>query len=158
MVCMIGAGTYSILTRNYYRWEAPLIKQTQCFSYGRMKYMCVDTKNYAVISQTVAVIEKTAVKDNYIFSFYNDPIYYFLTQKNNPTPFIDFTVAIGKKEEQEVVYELQKNNVKILITRFPPKNSQSKIIGGYIKDNYLPISGIYEFTVWKKNLKTAGRG
>ena len=145
----ICVALYSLFVRNYYRWEAPLIKHTHCFSSGRMKYMCIDEKNYAVITQTLASINKEAPKGTYIFAFYNNPIYYFLTQKNNPTRFIDFNFPGGTKEENNIVGQLRQKKVAIIITRFSPSASQSKIISGYIEENYLPIKGVYEFTVWK---------
>jgi len=150
MFCIICAALYSLLIRNYYRWEAPLIKHTHCFSFGRMKYMCIDEKNYAVITQTLASIKKEAVKDTYIFAFYNNPIYYFLTQKNNPTRYFDFNFPVGTKEENNVVKQLRQKKIAIIITRFSLLESQSKIIGAYIEKNYVPIKGVYEFTVWKK--------
>ena len=149
MFCIICAALYSLFVRNYYRWEAPLIKHTHCFSSGRMKYMCIDEKNYAVMSQTLASIHKEAAKDTSIFAFYNNPIYYFLTQKNNPTRFIDFNFPGGTKEENNIIGQLHQKKVAIIITRFSPSASQSKIISGYIEKNYLPIKGVYEFTVWK---------
>lgn len=150
LTIMICAGVYSITMRNYYRWEAPFIKQNHCSSTGVMKYICIDEKNYAVITQSVALIEKEADKDIYIFAFYNNPIYYFLTQKNNPTSFIDFNVKIGKKEELRVINELGHKKVRVIITRFPPQNNQSKIISEYIEKNYRQTYSVYEFTVWKR--------
>jgi hypothetical protein len=111
--------------------------------------MCIDEKNYAVISQTVDLIGKEAQSDRSIFAFYDNPIYYFLTQKNNPTRYIDFNVPVGEKEEQKVINELQQNKTYIIITRFPIPNSQSKIISNFIEKNYIQIKSAYEFTVWK---------
>lgn len=149
MIISMSAGIYSVLMRNYYRWEAPFIKHTHCFYSGRMKYMCVDPKNYEVIAQTVTSIEKENQKETFIFAFYNNPIYYFLTQKNNPTHFIDFNVVIGQKQELNVINELSRKKVRSIITRFPPQNNQSKIITSYIIKNYVPVHSTYEFTVWK---------
>lgn len=149
MMMSISAGIYSVLMRNYYRWEAPLIQHTHCFSSGRMKYMCIDEKNYAIITQTVLPIQKQTTKNGYIFAFYNNPLYYFLTQRDNPTPFIDFNVVIGKEAELKVIHSLLQKKVVIIITRFPPQNNQSTIINNYIKENYTPLSSVYEFTIWK---------
>ena len=146
---MVGVGIYSLSTRNYYRWEAPMMRHIYCFSSGRMKNICMDEKNHNVISQTVPLIEREALHNDSIFAFYNNPIYYFLTDKNNPTRYIDFNVLIGKNEEQRVVSAIQKKNVKIIITRFPPQNNQSKIISAFIEKYYSPIKQTYEFTVWK---------
>jgi hypothetical protein len=114
-----------------------------------MKYICVDEKNYSIITQTVPLIKKETAKDQFIFAFYNNPLYYFLAQRNNPTPFIDFNVMVGKKEELKVIHELLQKKVRIIITRFPPQNSQSMLIGRYIMENYTQIHSIYEFTIWK---------
>jgi hypothetical protein len=149
LTLMICAGIYSITIRNYYRWEAPLIRHTHCFSSGVMKHMCIDEKNYAVVTQTLPSIEKEISKDTYIFAFYNNPIYYFLTQRDNPTPFIDFNIAVGKKEELKVIRELSQKKVKVVITRFPPQNNPSTLIGRYIMENYEQIHSVYEFTIWK---------
>ena len=153
MILIIGAGLYSLVVRNYYRWEAPIIKHTHCFSSGRMRYMCVDEKNYTVLSQTVPLIEKEALHDAFIFAFYNNPLYYFLTNKDNPTRFIDFNVLIGKKEERIVVDELKRKKVRVIITRFNPHNNQSHVIINFLEKNYTPIKTVPDFVVWKLNLE-----
>lgn len=153
ILCVIGMGLYSITVRNYYRWESPMIKHTYCLSSGRMKYMCIDEKNYAIVTQTIPLIEKKTANNSFIFAFYNNPIYYFLTNKNNPTRYIDFNVLIGKKEEQKVVAKLKGKKITTIITRFPPSNNQSTIIVRYIERNFIPIKDIYEFTVWSNKKK-----
>ena len=150
LVGMIITGICSLIFRNYYRWEAPVIQNTHCFSSGPLKYICADDKNYAVIMQTVPLIAKEAVKDTAIFAFYNNPIYFFLTQKNNPTSYIDFNVALSNKDQQTVISKLSHQGVRVIITRFPPRNNPSQLIAGYIEKNYKPIQTAYEFTVWKK--------
>jgi len=150
LIGMIGAGSYSLLIRNYYRWEAPVINNTHCFSSGPLKYICADDKNYAIIMQTVPLIEKEAAKDSSIFAFYNNPIYFFLAHKNNPTRYIDFNVALTKKEQQTVISELSQHKVSVIVTRFPPSFNPSKIIAGYIEKQYEPIQVVYELTVWRK--------
>lgn len=149
MLFMVSVGIYSAVVRNYYRWEAPYTKQINCFSSGRMKFLCIDAKNYAVITKTEAAIERET-NNPYIFAFYNDPIYYFLARKKNPTRFIDFNLSAGEKEDNEVISKLRTKEVKTIITRFPLTDSKSKIISGYIQKNFMPIQSIYEFTVWRK--------
>jgi len=150
LVFVIGAGILSLFLRNYYRWESPLINNIHCFSSGRLKYMCLDDKNYTIIMQTVPTIEKEAMGDSYIFAFYNNPIYYFITKKNIPTNFINFDVLIGKKEELRVISELKKKKVGVIITRFPPRNVNSPTLVTYLEKNYTPVHEIYEFMIWKK--------
>ena len=150
MGCLICFGIYSALFRNYYRWEAPFLKQTHCFSSGSMKYICVDLKNYAVISQIIPIAAQASKNDSSIFTFYNDPIYYFLLQKNNPTRYIDFNLPVGEREEQNVIKKLQEKNVNVIISRFPLTDSHSKILPTFIKKNYTQLHSVYEFTVWRK--------
>jgi len=149
MIFVIGAGLYSLSFRNYYRWEAPLTKQVNCLSSGVMKYICIDEKNKTVINQTLAFVSRETKNDSYIFAFYNDPIYYFLSQKSNPTRYIDFNVNIEKKEEQNVISELKKKKVNVIVTRFSPTSSNSKFITKYIEKNYQQINRVYEFIVWR---------
>lgn len=151
---MMGAGIYSLYTRNYYRWEAPLIRQTNCFSSGPMKNICVDDKNYAVIVRTVPVIEREAKNNSYIFAFYNNPIYYFLANKNNPSLYLDFNVLISSKEQENVISHIKQKKVAIIITRFPPQNNQSRIVVEFIEKYYVPMQSTYEFTVWKLKTKS----
>jgi len=148
MISLVGIGLYSGIVRNYYRWEASLKNHTHCFSSGSMKYMCIDEKNYAVISQTLKSLEKETKKDKYIFSSYHNAIYYFFTQKNNPTRHIE--VPQGTKEEDAVVHALKQKKVSTIITRFPLISSKSKIVSSYIEKNYVPVYSVYEFTVWKR--------
>ncbi len=150
LVGMIGIGIYSLSVRNYYRWEAPLIQHTNCFSSGSMKHMCVDGKNKEIISLTLDSLKREVGTDDYIFTFYNNPIHYFIGNKKNPTSHISFDAAVGNRIENEVIGELKNKKVYIVVTRFSPGNSQAKKIGNYIEKNYLPIKTSYEFTVWKK--------
>ena len=145
---IICFGIGSLIIRNYYRWEAPLTKQTHCFSSGSMKYMCIDDKNYSIVSQTLAVMKKETATQAYIFSTYHNAIYYFLAQKKNPTSHIES--PHGSKEEQKVINELKEKKVSIIITRFPMGGNPSKIVAQFIEKNYYPMHGVYEFTVWKK--------
>jgi hypothetical protein len=110
--------------------------------------MCLDEKNYQVISHTLPRIRTETQNDTFIFAFYNNPLYYFLADKQNPTKYIDFNISIEKKEERAVIEELRQSKVRSIITRFPPLNSQSQIIAGYIEKNYIPTQTVYEFTVW----------
>ena len=149
LTIIIGAGIYSATIRNYYRWEAPLIKHTHCFSSGVMKYICIDEKNYAIITESLTNIKKETIKSSSIFAFYNNPIYYFLSQKNNPTRFIDFNLPVGQAEESRIINELQQKKVGIIITRFALPNNQSRLISKFIIKHYKPIKNTYEFTIWK---------
>jgi hypothetical protein len=151
MIGFVCAGIYSVSIRNYYRWEAPLVKHTHCFSSGELTHLCIDKKNYEVLSNTLATIRKESQGNSYMFAFYNNPIYYFLTQKNNPTPYIDFNLPIGKKGEEDVITAFKAKNVQIIVTRFPLHNNASQSIANYIEKNYTPIDTRYEFIVWKKN-------
>ena len=151
LVCTIIAGLYSLKTRNYYRWEAPLINNIHCYTAGTLQYMCLDDKNNAIITQTLPLIIKSAAHSSSIFTFYNDPIYYFIAQKNNPTRYINFDIPIGKKEEQYVIDTLEKMRVTCIITRFSLSNSPSKILTHFIETQYHPIQESYEFIVWTKN-------
>jgi len=49
-----------------------------------------------------------------------------------------------------VINELVHKKVRVIITRFPPQNNQSKIISEYIEKNYRQTYSVYEFTVWKR--------
>ena len=115
-----------------------------------MKYICVDLKNYAVISQIVPIAAQASQNDSSIFTFYNDPIYYFLLQKNNPTRYIDFNLPVGEREEQNVIKKLQQENVNVIISRFPLTDSHSKILPTFIEKNYTKLHSVYEFTVWRR--------
>lgn len=150
MIIFVCSGIYSVGIRNYYRWEAPLVQHTHCFSSGKLIHMCIDKKNYEVLSHTLATIRQESQGNSYIFAFYNNPIYYFLTQKNNPTPYIDFNLPVGRKGEEDVVIALESKKVQTIVTRFSLHNSKSNRIVDYIEKRYVPVDTRYEFIVWKK--------
>jgi len=149
-ILVISVAGYSALRRNYYRWEAPLTQHTNCFSQGVMKWMCLDGKNFSVITETLSRAQKETQYDSAIFTYYNDPIFYFLLQKNNPTPYNDFNVAISKDEEEGAIAALEQEKVNIVITRFGISAGQAPRVGNYIISHFTPLQNSFEFVVWKR--------
>ncbi len=145
-------GFYTAIFKNYYRWDSPLIKQNYSISNLRAKIF-VDKKFRVVIPEIVTFVNQNSKKDDYIFVFYNASMFYFLTDRRNPTRYINFSpdMSLGEKREKEIVKNLREKNVKLVITHETPESWGNPLIAKYIVEKFTKKKEIFEFTVWEKD-------
>ena len=136
--------------KNYYRWDSPLYKQNS-FSDQTKAKIFVDQKFNRVIPEVVGEIKKNSTKNDYIFIFPNAPIFYFLSDRKNPTKFINLPVGLHTaNQDRRTVKDLKKKRVNLILTNEPPANSKYPAIADYILKNYLIKKQFFEFTLWEK--------
>ena len=150
ILVIIILGFYTGLFKNYYRWDSPLYKQNS-FSDQTKAKIFVDQKFNRVIPEVVGEIKKNSTKNDYIFIFPNAPMFYFLTDRKNPTRYINLPLGLHSPgQEREVVDNLKKKRIRLILTNEPPENSNYHIVSEYILKNYLKKKEFFEFTLWEK--------
>ncbi|MBI4226011.1 hypothetical protein HY612_02755 [Candidatus Roizmanbacteria bacterium] len=149
-VLLIFIGFYTAIFKNYYRWDSPLIKQNYFISDQKAKIF-VDRKFSVVAAEIISFINQNSKKDDYIFVFYNAPMFYFLTGRQNPTRYVNFSpdLSLGKIEKQ-VIEDLINKNVRLIITHEAPDIWGNPLITKYILNNFQKKKEIFEFGLWKR--------
>lgn len=151
-ITLVFIGFYTAIWKNYYRWDSPLVKQKYFISQPRAGIF-VDQKFKQVIPEVVSGVLQSTKKSDYIFVFYNAPMFYFLTDRKNPTRYINFSpdFSLGKDREREVIKNLKEKKVNIIVTHERPQNWGNPLISKFIVDNFRKVKEVFEFTVWEKD-------
>lgn len=149
-LALIILGFYTALFKGYFRWETPLIKQNKFLADSRIK-IYVDNKYYLLIPQLSSFISQLSADDDHIFVFYYAPMFYFITDKKNPTRYSDFSPALSTKEEElEALKKLKKAQVNAVLLHFPVKLKRKSSIVEYIQQNYRPVEQLSQYSLWQK--------
>lgn len=148
---LIFLGFYTALFKNYYRWDSPLIKQTYPVADPRAGIL-VDQKFNRVIPGVLTFISGKSKKSDPIFVFYNAAMIYFLSERKNPTRYVNFSpdLSLGESREKDVINSLREKNVKIVLTHEPPDRWGNPLITKFILKNYQKKKEIFEFSLWEK--------
>jgi hypothetical protein len=146
LIFISGLGIYNIFFRNYYRWEAPIFNHKYLINQKKMGIM-IDQKYMTVISLLQNEIDRYTEKNDYIFSFYRAPLFYFIFDRKNPTRYIHIDPSsIDKTIQTEIIKNLIDKMVKLVIVHdFPPE--KNRILVEYIKNNFKVVKNIFEFEV-----------
>src|SRR3989338_5741444 len=148
---IIVSGFYTGLWKNYYRWDSSLIKQTYFIEDPRTRIL-VDQKFNRVIPEVLTFISGKSKKSDNIFVFYNAAMFYFLSERKNPTRYINFSpdLSLGGSREKGVINNLKEKNVKIVLTHESPDRWGNPLITKFILKNYQKKKEIFEFAIWEK--------
>ena len=148
-VVLVFLGFYTALYKNYYRWDSPLIKQKYLISHPRVNIF-VDQKFKRIVPEIIGQIKKNTSKNDYIFIFPNAPMFYFLTERKNPTRYINFAVDLGLSgREEKVVEDIKKKDVRLILTHGAPESWRNPLISKYILENFRKKKEVFEFTLWE---------
>ena len=148
-ILLVFIGFYSALFKGYYKWGYPLIEHDLYESHKRIKVF-VDDKQARDIPLLNKYLDKYTNERGYIFINYYSPMIYFITNRNNPTPFDYISKnAVSKNGKTEVVKELSKKNVKIVLTKDTTIDNND-IIDHYIVRYFIPDAKFEDFVVWKR--------
>ncbi|OGK25854.1 hypothetical protein A3D76_01880 [Candidatus Roizmanbacteria bacterium RIFCSPHIGHO2_02_FULL_37_9b] len=147
---LIILGFQTAIFKNYYRWDSPIYKQNS-FSDQTKAKIFVDQKFNKIIPEVIGEIKKNTTKNDFIFIFPNAPMFYFLSERKNPTRFINLPLGLHSlNQEREVVDNLKNKQVNLILTNEPPVNSSYPVISDYVLKNYLIKKQFFEFTLWEK--------
>lgn len=144
---LLAVGIINVGFRHYYRWDSPIRQHTIFLSNPRVLLFGNRMADKS-IREYERILAENYRSNNYVFFYGFMPMYYFITDTNNPTRF-DFLPPLSPDEEQEIITDLIRSNTQLIITQNDVKNDSSQI-GRFIREKYTqkkyPI-----FTAWIKN-------
>jgi hypothetical protein len=149
-LALIGLGFWSALFFGYYRFEIPLIKN-KYFLKNQKLQIFVDEKYNEVIPALIEYMEKNSLPSDPIFVYYYGPMFNFITDRFNPTHFLDLSPSLLNEGYQyQALKDLKRHQPVLVITHWDSKDWEGSIIGKYIKENYCVDKKVWEITVWKR--------
>lgn len=143
---LVSLGFYRSLWSGYYRWDEPIVSQTAYISNDRVKIWATEAYLMQVNALESEVINKTAEGDRIFVNVYL-PMVYFLTSRQNGTRIDYFSdSATSAKQQEEMVMDLEKNNVNLVVGNFLNLNRKSRI-SEYLLQNFETVEtkGNYVF-------------
>lgn len=146
LIIFIITGFYSSVYKRYYRWNTPLIGENVFISVPRVQILADESTNEIVTEINSYFLNKTN-KHLFVYSF--TPMFYFLLDKENPTPY-DYLHPgfLTPAVDRDVASKLNKEKLPYLITDVNITNDISET-ARYIKENYQPDLIVGGFTIWK---------
>lgn len=149
-IVLIGVGVYTGIWKNYYRWDSPLIEQKFFISHPRANIF-VDRKFSELIPQILKYTSNKSSENDYIFIYPNAPMFYFLSERKNPTRFINLPQGLHTLEqEQDLVRALHDKKVKMILTNEAPTSWHYALISRYILNNFKKKKEFLEFSLWER--------
>jgi hypothetical protein len=151
IIFMIALGFYRAYSGGYYKWEPPLRDAT---------YYAKDPRLQVFLEKDVATkttelkyfIDTQTEPDEYIFVNYYAPFVYFVSGRKNISRYdlVDQN-ALPVSYKKDLLQELQKKKVKLIIMNEMNKNEKSAIVD-FIKKNYRFERDINGYIIYKKLL------
>ena len=144
IMLLILLGTFTVITKHYYRWDRPLPKHNMFFNEPKINlFLHADAIGSVTEFKKITTENKTT--NNYMFLYDFMPMYYFLTDTRNPTRF-DFIPPLSIAEETEIIEDLRSSQTQIIVTYSDLAGDNSEI-GKFIKKNF-DLKKYPRFFVW----------
>lgn len=141
-IFFIALGFYTGFYFPYYRWNKPLINENNFLSHPRFKIFASDDT-----SQVADFIDAKTKPGDYIFVDYYFPIFYFASNRKNPTKFDLLEGGFYIAYEKEIIWDIEKHNTKLIITQ---NNSDAIYLSSYIKKNFPKQTHKYNLVFWER--------
>lgn len=145
-IAVISAGFYTALFKGFYRWSAPIIDQKYFSAHPRIKAWI----NSPDFEKLTYYIQENSGKDDYIYYYLFEPMFYFITDRKNPTKYLDSFIP-DEKLNKEYVKAIKVRNTKLIITSTPSNTWSDAALPKYIIENYAISATIAGYTVWELN-------
>lgn len=145
-LCIIIGGFYTALFKGFYRWNAPIAQQTYYLSHPRMKIWS-DNKELSTLTY---YIQNNSAKNDYIYYYFYEPMFYFISDRKNPIKYLDSFLP-NEKMQAEYINSIRNKNTKLVVSKAPSDTWSKSPLSDYILNNYTASSTISGYTVWKKN-------
>ncbi|MCD4779853.1 MAG: glycosyltransferase family 39 protein [Candidatus Omnitrophica bacterium] len=156
-----------IVSFQYIKFQYFLKLQTNFFAHPRVQILVRNDSQWIQTVQQTTHFLQTHLKDNEtFFAFPYDPLYYFLTEKNNPTKYIimvDF-LYMPTSQEQDIINRLKNPALRYLVmSNRISSNEQGigrfgkthcKLLHNYIDQNYERVMMFGDWDnepMWSKN-------
>lgn len=145
-LCIIIGGFYTALFKGFYRWNAPIVQQIHYLNHPRMKIWS-DNKDLETLAY---YIQKNSAKNDYIYYYFYEPIFYFISDRKNPIKYLDSFLP-DEKMQAEYINAIGNKGTKLVISSTPSNMWFRSPLSTYILNNYVASATISGYTVWKKN-------
>lgn len=139
-------GFYTALYKGYYRWQSPLFVQTD-WVFLPKTYIFLDSYQKDELTRIVSSIQNHTKENEPIFVNGYAPMWYFLSDRKNPTDFdLLEPTDFYKPYEKELQDTLEKKRVPIILTR----TMDTPVLGSYMKKEYNTITVINGWHILKR--------
>jgi hypothetical protein len=146
-IILIFIGIYAAYFSGFYKWE-PERKNDIYFSPLPKTAIFLDDYHKNELESLQKEIQKRTKKSEYIYVYGYIPLLYFITDRQNPTPYdLIEPTEFYNKVEKDVIRKLQKNHVRVVLTT--GKLGETNV-GEYIQKEYTISSKINGFFLWEK--------
>lgn len=106
--------------------------------------------NFEEINQ---YITRKTKQNDYIFCYFRNSLFYFLTDRKNPSFYINFlSDYIDENEQQKVISDLNKKKVNYIITHWEAIDWPNKLINQYIEKEFWIVKKVGEFSIWERQI------
>lgn len=144
-VFIIIFGFYTALFKGYYRWGYPILEHNFYLDHPRMKvwYKSSDILN------VVNYIQKKSARSDYIYFYFFEPMFYFISDRKNPIRYYDsFFLSLG--EENKYAKSIDEKKTKLVISSAPISGGPRYPLPNYILSTYEISATIGAYTVWTR--------
>lgn len=146
ILLFILLGFYTSLFKGYYRWDEPLLQHNIFYGHPRVNVF-VNTKAHNDFSEFLSIVGTHSEKDEYIFVNTYNPLFYFISDRKEPTSHNYLTHDVNMwLYKYEVILALSRNNIPLIIS---PKNSTQEF-DSYIKNHYILFDSFGDYDVYKQ--------
>lgn len=143
-ILLICIGFYTALWKNYYRWLPPLADNMYFESHQRIKIFAPDHS----LSKITEAIDSQTKPNDYIFTTFYSPIFYFTADRKSPTRFDLFEeFTFYTQYEKEVIDDIERKKTALIITA---EEYPTGFLAGYIKNHYRKFSRVEGVYLWER--------
>lgn len=144
-LCVIIGGFYTALFKGFYRWGAPIVQQKNYLNHPRMMIWS-DSKELVAL---VNYIQNNSAQNDYIYFYFYEPMFYFISDRKNPVRYLDSFLP-NEKLQTEYINSIENKNTKLVISSAPLDTWFKSPLSAYILNNYTAGATISGYTVWKR--------
>jgi 4-amino-4-deoxy-L-arabinose transferase-like glycosyltransferase len=149
LIFLTGLGLYTAYYKGYYQWETPMKYYTHYTSNSRIRIFLAKDQS-ADADALQQYIDSRTKKNEYIFVNAYEPFVYFLTDRNNATPYdLVSPNQLPLSYQKNIIKLLQEKKVKVTMIHELNKSEKS-MVSSYIEKNYHYTKTIAHFLIFEK--------
>ncbi len=146
LIALLILGVHSVLFRGLYKWEAPILMHNN-YAGSFKTNVFIDDKHKIVFDTVIPIIRNSS--SEYIFIYHYSPIFYFLSDKKNPTRYDNLPPEIFTENVQiEVIKDITNASVDTIV--IDKKFGDKTLFAKFINENFTPVLQLSELSIWKK--------
>lgn len=147
-ILLIITGFYTAIFGGYYRWLTPIADSIYFTKYTKIN-LYLDRKQKQIVPEISDYIKSHTNKNDYILVIDYIPIFYFITDRKNPTVY-DGMIPKGLQQstQEDIISGLKNKKVNLVLSYTPPDNWGNDLIRNYVMNNFKITENIYEYSLW----------